>query len=843
MPGLTFRSISISILAMLVMAVVIQFSGVVDPWYRVAGAEGLPVPAFAIFLMLLSVVIGVGAAARYSLLTRAELFCILFILTISAPLMGQGFWRAMLGTEATIVRDYDYEKMDALSPALALRGPNLIQDSFKKLPPTEGRVTTREGNLLPRRQGTILTLENTGPNDVSSIRLSFPVEYGNKSSVVEPGSPYLLGLLLKADKLDSQTRYRVRVLGEKGEGNDGREVILSRTLGKKTYLQQEGFLRVGKYGWKFLVPENGKSLTLEIALVGVGKLDVADPWMIDVSALEQAYGGRLMISQKDYDKLPLDRRQGLIVQPESYFSLEGLKFLFTGFFPLKEWSRVVFGYSSYMFLIFLGTFSMMVLMRRQWLQSERYPLPMAQVPLAILGEDNEFGRKVSAIFKHPAMWTGFAICFFWLLLRSFKGYNSSLPDVTVSIPLKAYITDASWGNTWNSVTFTLYGLGIGIGLFMELNLALSLVVGFLLFRLQFLFGEMTGYAANQDFPWAPAQSTAAVLAYALMVLIFSRRYLVTIFKKVVKGGREEGDVLSYRTAFSLLVLSFIGVMAWSCWTGFSIPGMLVFFLVLLAFGFVAAKLRAECGTPEGAFLLGGIAVIIPFIGGMRFFGPDGLVFVSLSTVVFGAVSFWMIPGLQLECLELGRRLNVNRWHVIATPVVAILGVLLIGGWVYLSGLYSIGADNYRITGEFTSQGGNLRIYNQELINSTITLDPAGVPLKKGMSESQVAAIFGAGVTVLLTILRQLFAGFWFHPAGFIMGFSGMATDMWGSLLVACGLRFLVLRIGGAATVRNQLMPFATGIVLAVFAVNIIIFLFNAQLFFISPGGARPLPVF
>jgi len=77
-------------------------------------------------------------------------------------------------------------------------------------------------------------------------------------------------------------------------------------------------------------------------------------------------------------------------------------------------------------------------------------------------------------------------------------------------------------------------------------------------------------------------------------------------------------------------------------------------------------------------------------------------------------------------------------------------------------------------------------------------------------------IFGlsAAVTVAITFLRQAFAGFWFHPIGFILAPTRLAQNVWGSLLVAWAIRFAVLKLGGASTVREKLRPAAFGIVAA-----------------------------
>jgi hypothetical protein len=69
------------------------------------------------------------------------------------------------------------------------------------------------------------------------------------------------------------------------------------------------------------------------------------------------------------------------------------------------------------------------------------------------------------------------------------------------------------------------------------------------------------------------------------------------------------------------------------------------------------------------------------------------------------------------------------------------------------------------------------------------------------------------VTAVLTFLRQIFAGFWLHPMGFIVGSSYMTEILWGSFLVAWALRLLFVRFGGGLSVRTKLQPFFIGVLL------------------------------
>ena len=176
--------------------------------------------------------------------------------------------------------------------------------------------------------------------------------------------------------------------------------------------------------------------------------------------------------------------------------------------------------------------------------------------------------------------------------------------------------------------------------------------------------------------------------------------------------------------------------------------------------------------------------------------------------------FFFIPGTQLELLEYGRRYGVRRRHLGYAIALGVLGGLFIGGWVFLSNSYALGGANIRYQWSY-NQGWFFGSYKTELAQTTSAFLRAqsGEAAASGFQPSTWAYIYGAGITLVLALLRQLFAGFWFHPVGFILGSAHMLEWAWGSVLIAWVIRAVVLKFGGAATVKTKLFPFFVGVFL------------------------------
>ncbi len=66
----------------------------------------------------------------------------------------------------------------------------------------------------------------------------------------------------------------------------------------------------------------------------------------------------------------------------------------------------------------------------------------------------------------------------------------------------------------------------------------------------------------------------------------------------------------------------------------------------------------------------------------------------------------------------------------------------------------------------------------------------------------------------------------------------MLYHVWGSCLVAAVIRFLVLRLGGAVTVRQKLLPFFIGVFLSAVAAHVIFGLITTYMYFFESGAVR-----
>ena len=825
--GITPRSLLAAILCMLLAGMYTQYSMVLHGECYMIPEAAMPVPAMHVILLLVVFVGIMGSLFKFRILTKAEIVCVAFATIMSVPMMTQGFWHRFLGVTSAPLRNNSFDYIDAYSDDFWPHGPNLLEGTFTATAPG-GSGLTKQGivcavpaectnitwSAVEYEEGvtaTLPTIVNTSADDITYLSFTIPVTPGDRDSAV-PANPHLVSFLARTDKVENETEVFCRAYSD--DQPTATTLVTGRKADKKTYLHKLGFVRVGAYG--VVLGENCRSnVTIRLGLKGRGSVTFADPKLMSVYALEAAFRGRKILKESEYNALPVEERPaGIVIKPDNMWSLKGLTFLLKGYIPLREWIKPAIVWGSYILMLFMAFFCINVMMRKKWAESERYPMPNTRIPLAMIGAEDKTDSPFASIWKNRFAWGGliFALCYG--LLKGAHFYNPRLPDLCIHFNVGDYIANPVFGGMFNS-TFSFSLFACSIAIFFELNVLLSIVVGYWLVRCVYFIGHVTTIDVNSGFPWFDQQTVGAYLGYFLVVIALSWKYIWGVIKDAFKGTKKEpGDAFSSRVAVTLFILCHIGVIGWAIYTGSSVISMLAMFCFLVLVGFVAAKYRAECGSPFGYFSPYNSMVFVAACGGIAVFGTNGML-VSLILSGFLTVTvFYLIPGMQFEIIQIGKRMKIQPRHIIYTCLLGLAGGLFIGGWVFLSNAYTYGGDNIKFQWAFNGlnwfMNGFRTTLNQATVDWTRQMADAGNTVSSADWGTR-SMVFSGAIMVILTLLRQFFAGFWFHPLGFLLGFTHLNDGAnWGTLLIAWAIRALVLKAGGAKAVREKLQPFFVG---------------------------------
>ena len=804
---------------------------------RELGSSALSVPAFWAFLVLFFLTVLLRTLARYQLLSRAELLCVLFVALMGSPIITVGFWRYLLPSVATFPRGESFEHLDAMNTNLWPHGPNLTEDILTHPgEPTvkrEGRVRWEILSLADGKAEQAPIIEQYARSEASHLRVSLPVWPAEEGGVIL-GQPYLITALAKAESLGEGSYYYCRVYHD-AEMHFLQEAFSSAEEAEITFSRPDGFRRVGAYGVVFpTTVEN--SIILEIGLHGTGRVAFRDLQLLNVAAIESSFRGRTVISESDFAKLSEKEQTGLLVKPDNLFSLAGVRYLLTAYIPWKDWLRPLTSWGAFLALILIATFAIAVIMRREWVDNQRLPLSFAQIPLFFLGDKRGKTSADSLLpegWQNRFMWAGFVVAFIWCFLRGLHDINSAIPNLDINLRLNAYIENPYFQRMLAGCRLEVLALYLGLAMFLEVNVLMSLVLGFFLYRAQFLVGEFYGLTYHAGYPYVTEQRLSGYLVYSVLILFFSRKYLSRIFRSAIRGTERGDEVLSSRSALLLFFSAIFGIALWAHMIDMPLGGALVVTLGLLSFGLVAMKLRADCGVPSSV-MFPHLMVIVAFTGGMTVTGTQGMMFATLVSMIIAYHGFLLIPGIQLEFLELSRRFRIKRSAILTVNVVGVLGGFLIGGWVVLSGVYAKGMDSFPDSTDYAGVTPWTTQYKK--YHSEATLETTLATEEKGggtIDPGTWAFAYAGALTFIVALLRQTFTGFWFHPGGIVLGPPWVMYHVWASLFVACVIRYTVLKLGGAATVREKLLPFSAGIFLAAIVAQGVFFIINLFLFYVA----------
>lgn len=843
-PGLSARVLGLAFAGLCFCGWVVSTATGPLGWQRAAGVGSLAMAA----LSFLAVVLGInGVRARFvrsgargkGALGKGELLCLVYLLLAGAPLMGLGFWVRAVSVAAAPEQRAAWELVDLFPGAFRPEGPNLLAPGAIDL---SERLETATGRAETRRDNGGRTLHLAGDEE-SGATARFPL------TLVEDGvfhhASYLFSARFRFEGRET-VNWSVRMLPDQADGAP-LELVRGRGPGQPDATGPVGFSRAGNYG--FAIPgETRETVWMELRIEGAGTLTLRDLHLTEVTALTQFFEGRPVLSREEFEALPPSRQAGVSVRPDTLFSLAGIRHVLGGRIPWRFWSAPLLAWTTFLLLLFSGTFAIAVIMRRQWLDRERFPMPLTYPVVDLIGGSDTSPRFAPPpILRNGGFWFGFAAASLVAVSAIGFAFHPALPNPQPVVSMRSYFAGGDWGDMWK-FSFQIIPFVFAVGLLLDLNISLSVVVGFFLFRFQYYIGAQTGWAGNSTYPFVDHQFSGATLAYGLMLLYFARRHLLKSAKIALRGSescaddesesKQDGDTgddapFGYRFGYGLQLLSGVGFLIWCASLGAGPGGALILWSALMVLAFVLMRVRAETGLPF-AFVGSSVGALLlaPVAGGLGCLGAEafGLNHI-LGGLLFGA-TILVVAGLQVEFLELARRYRIPRWHIPATFVLAILGGVAIGGWFFLNAHYAEGANNAQHATQYSVRPTTFYHMRDPLDAPQQAM--AGEPPPPSGNRAETAAFFfGGAVMVGLTLLRQLFAGFWFHPVGFLLG--PFMETLWGGLLAAWLVRLLVGKLGGASTVRDKLRPFAVGMIAALAVFYLAGFAVNLYVAAVNPG--------
>lgn len=817
--GLTLRSVVVAVVALLLMAIWIQYEEVYNTYGGPLAENSPPNSAVGVVLGLLAISALLYRLRRALRLAAAELVVIYAALVLAAPLMTQGLWHRIIGLITAFPHYQDFKSYDNLPPMLWPHGVNLIPnaDFAAGLEGYRPEGVAPEWREEPDRQGR--------PRRMPVLRDGALAVTLPRSSELVPGERFLWSARVRASGLAKDSVYYLEL---QADDQPPQALLLHTQNTMPSFADPAGFARVGVCPVT-VPPGLRERLTLRVGIRGAGELTVQEWEFLNVEAVESLFSGRSVVRASRWDSLPEDQREATVVRPDNLWSLAGLRYLASGFIPWDQWATPLAAWSGLIAALFVGFLGLNILLRKQWVEHERFTFPLTIVPKNLFATETQAdGRVVTPLFRNRVMWAGFGAAF---LLALLKGLNFYIPQVPApAFPeqgFASYVTSPALKAFFQNVNF---GLGFSLTvlpilLLIETDILFSLWTMFLLFQLWHLFGKVFGWTAAAGYPWEFQQAMGAFIAYAVLALFVARHHLARVGRIILgratatERTSEAHELFTYRTAVWLVLASLLALGVWGWWTQMGIGASLLFFGYILVCGFAASRLRAECGAPF-AYLTPYFGMqFVAAVGGFAVFQSTGMVVATIAAGFMCTSCFLFIAPVQVEMMELGRHFRVRPRDVGAGLLLGLAGGLVLGGFVILCWAYGFGVSNLKTQWPF-AQNWYFEGYRTGALNAdrafaagTLGKTPETQPLNFRANPDAKGLGIGAVMTGVLAFLRAQFPWFPFHPLGYVLASSHFMRGVWLLVFLAWLARLVLFRLGGAGVIRRGLVPAAVGMFL------------------------------
>ena len=462
--------------------------------------------------------------------------------------------------------------------------------------------------------------------------------------------------------------------------------------------------------------------------------------------------------------------------------------------PWGKWLTPTLIWSILILLVFFSFFCLAVIMRKQWVEGEKLPFPLVQLPLEMMSEGDAF-------LSNRLMWFGFAVPAIVFGLNGLQKVFPSLPEIKVDINLNQYMTTHPWTGVTFFHIFTSFA-GIGFFYLLPSQLLFSFWFFYLLFKIEEVIATSFGieivnapHAAAQQF--VAYQTTGAFFVVAGYFFYTALPHLKRVFRTAIGREKEEPDeVMPYRVAFWGLLISIILIGIWSNMAGMAL--WLAFFEFII-YIFVEAIVMARSTAEGGLIMTEGCFTPLDVYS---LFSPASTLGAKNLTVLafFDALFTRDLRGILLtgflDGFKIADGVKLRRRNLAWVFLIAILSSMAIAGVLHLLIAYRKGAITLYT---FPFQGNNIQFFRENK------------PFAEGTAPLNLHFltffIIGAVFTVFLTIMRMRFWWWPFHPLGYAMSTSWGIIVFWFPILVAWILKMVILGAGGMRLYRRARMFF------------------------------------
>lgn len=463
---------------------------------------------------------------------------------------------------------------------------------------------------------------------------------------------------------------------------------------------------------------------------------------------------------------------------------------------IQAWITPIIHWLVFFSALAFSMIMLSVILRKQWIEHEKLSYPIILLPYEM--------TTGSGFYRSRLLWIGIGIGLGLDLLNGLNFLYPVIPGIPIRHDIGRMFTEKPF-NAIGSTPIHLNPYAIGIGFLMPLGLSLSCWVFYLFWKVQLVFGSITGLNQTPGYPHIDMQSLGAYFALCFFALWVTHKHLWKVFKKII-GLRNDLDMsnepIGYRAAFIGFLMSIAIVFGFCLKAGMSWWGILGFFSIHFILVLAFTRMRAELGTPTQDFYRAGPSFFLTSIFGSRKIGAQTLTGFSFLYGFTRNYRSQPMPN-QLEGFKLAEKGSINNkqllWVMWGSSVIG----LLIGFVAFLHAGYLHGSIG-------TWRG-------QEAFNDLQRW--LTIPSE---TEWRHLGFFGFGVilTICTLLMRIKFLWWQLHPLAYPLAGNWNFGRLWFPVFLAWTIKTILVRHGGIGAYRKTL-PLFLGAMLGEFVMGTI----------------------
>jgi hypothetical protein len=475
---------------------------------------------------------------------------------------------------------------------------------------------------------------------------------------------------------------------------------------------------------------------------------------------------------------------------------------------LSAWVTPALAWAIFVAAMFTGVICLMVIVRRQWVENERLPFPLAGVYHSLI-EAPEPGRTFNALFRSVGFWIA---CLFVLVLHSINVMSvydpQHFPNVPLGYQFQLLFSEPPWVYLeWHAKQAVVSFCVIGITYFLQTKIAFSLWFFYILSQalrmtsMQYQVEITPGERADQ--------AVGAAVVFVGMILWIGRHHWALVIRQMFRPPREgepQGRYLPYALAGWGFVASILTMSIWLTVAGAKFWAALAIVLLMFCSFLIIARVVSETGlifvqmsAIDSRFwiYLAELGLRVP---------PSTALLSKLVPMTSASDLRESLGGYTSQSLKLADETSYGHernWRrVIPFTLCLLLAVTVAYVVAGISSLYV--EYSYAATLD-RAQTEPINEYAMERAIITNVLAPASdyVKGRSPVEPHNRAAHFsaGAGLTALLAALRLRFASWPLHPVGFLLVYTYPLTRIWLSVMIGWIAKVLIVNYGGAQLFR------------------------------------------